>query len=89
MRRSPLDAPGRRLVHGLEWVSRYAVEQWCECMRAAPPVFIEIDSSEFDRGRARGHIEAADMILANIRSGKFSPEHAGEVASIGCGEATS
>ena len=80
MKRSPLQAPGRRMVHGLEWVSRYAVEQWCECMRAAPPVLIELDSSEFDRGRARGHIEAVDMILDNIRTGKFSPEHNGEVA---------
>lgn len=78
--RSLLQARGRRLEHGLEWVSRYAIEQWCECMRAAPPVFVEIDSSEFDRGRARGHIEATDMILDNIRTGKFSPEHSGEVA---------
>lgn len=79
MRRSPLNKPGRRLVHEQEALSRYSLELWCECIRAAPLVFVELDSSDYDRGRARGHVEAAELILDNIRSGKFSPEHAGEV----------
>lgn len=80
MKRSPLNAPGRKLAHGLDWVSRYSLELWCMMVRAAPPVIVRLDSSEFDRGRARGHIEAVDMILDNIRTGKFSPETAGEVS---------
>ena len=83
MKRSPMNAPARRLVHGIEFLSRYAVAQWCECNRAAPPVLVELDSSEYDRGRARGHVEACELILSCIRSGQFSPEHAGEVVG-GC-----
>ena len=84
MTRSVMNAPGRRLVHDIEFLSRYSVELWCECIRAAPPVFVELDTSDYDRGRARGHIEAAELILSNIRSGKFSPEHAGEIRGA-CG----
>jgi hypothetical protein len=84
MKRSPLNTPGRSLAHGLEWVSRYSLELWCMMVRAAPPVIVKLDSSEFDRGR--GHVEAVDMILENIRSGAFNPEHAGEVSKRICDE---
>lgn len=79
MKRSPLNAPGRRLVHGIEFLSRYAVELWCESNRAAPPVIVGLDSSEYDRGRARGHVEACELMLGCIRRGQFSPEAMGEV----------
>lgn len=69
----------RRLVHSVEFLSRYSVEQFCMCSRASPPVLVELDSSEYDRGRARGHVEAYEIILGGIRRGQFSPEVAGEV----------
>jgi hypothetical protein len=48
--------------------------------RDGPGLLVDgLHGSEYDRGRARGHVEAYGIILGGIRRGQFSPEVAGEV----------